>query len=82
MSHIKTTVTQIAIHRSDQSPVFGEGVINVSLWDEGAGTFIVLTQNDSEDGKIRIDPNELDIIVESAKRMLKDSERGSHDQDA
>ena len=71
MNDYKTTMTKFAIHRTGDNPVFGEGVIHVSLDDEGGGSFLVLEQ---ESQKIRITLEELELLVAEAKRLVEGAE--------
>jgi len=57
-----------AIYYGDESPVFGERSLKISIDDEAGGAFIVLENTQGE--KISIDPNELDLICAEAKRLL------------
>lgn len=73
---MKLTVTEITLHKEDESPIFGETVTHVRLDDEGGGTFIKITQhNDTEMGELRIDFNEVEYIFKAIE-MLK---AGNHD---
>lgn len=66
----KVTMTQFAIHREDENPVFGDNVTRVALEDEGGGCFLVLSQVDyNGENKIRIDFSELDVILKTAKEL-------------
>lgn len=66
------TPVAVAVHRRGESPIFGEATIRVEVDDEAAGPFIVLTSNDpaNDQGGIRIDSEELDVIVRAAKWLL------------
>ena len=71
---MKLTVTEIAVHKEDESPIFGEIVTHVKLDDEGAGTFIKITQhNDIQVNEIRLDFNEIEHILKAIE-MLKAQE--------
>lgn len=63
---MKLTVTEIAIHREDQSPIFGDLTTRVSVDDEGGGIFVRITQ-DTDDGpvSIRMDFNEVEYLVQA-----------------
>lgn len=66
----KVTMTQFAIHREDENPIFGDNVTRVSLEDEGGGPFLVLSQVDyNGTNKIRVDFSELDVILKTAKEL-------------
>ena len=71
---MKLTVTEIAVHREDESPIFGDIVTHVKLDDEGGGTFIKITQhNDTKMDEIRLDFNEIEHILKAIE-MLKAQE--------
>ena len=68
MSEIMVTPIAVSIHRKlDNNPLFGEGVIHIKIDDECGGGFIVLEQDDQ---KISINPDEIDIICNEAKKLL------------
>ena len=68
---MKLTVTEIAVHKEDESPIFGDIVTHVKLDDEGAGTFIKIVQhNDTKTDEIRLDFNEIEHILKAIE-MLK-----------
>ena len=70
---MKLTVTEIAIHKEGDSPIFGDMVTHVKLDDEGGGTFIVITQEYiSQMNEIRLDFSEIEYIIK-AFDMLKDA---------
>jgi hypothetical protein len=51
----------------DRNPIFGDEIITVTIDDEAAGGFIVLTQNEQT---IKVDPDELQLITKTAMKML------------
>jgi hypothetical protein len=68
---MKLTVTEIAVHKEDESPIFGDIVTHIKLDDEGAGTFIKITQSsDTQLNEIRLDFNEIEYIIKAIE-MLK-----------
>ena len=68
---MKLTVTEIAVHKETESPIFGELVTHVKLDDEAGGTFIKLVQNnDTGHNEIRLDFNEIEYILKAIE-MLK-----------
>lgn len=68
---MKLTVTEIAVHRESDNPIFGELVTRVKLDDEAAGPFIRLIQNtDAGTNEIRLDFNEIEHIMKAIE-MLK-----------
>ena len=71
---MKLTVTEIAVHKEDESPIFGDIVTHIKLDDEGAGTFIKITQSsDTQLNEIRLDFNEIEYIIKAIE-MLKAGE--------
>jgi len=69
---MKLTVTEIAVHKETESPIFGELVTHVKLDDEAGGTFIKLAQNsDTGYNEIRLDFNEIEYILKAIE-MLKE----------
>lgn len=69
---MKLTVTEIAVHKKGESPIFGEIVTHVKLDGEGADTFIRLIQhNDTQVNEIRLDFNEIEHILKAIE-MLKE----------
>jgi hypothetical protein len=71
---MKLTVTEIAVHKEDESPIFGDIVTHVKLDDEGAGLFVKITQSsDTQMNEIRLDFNEIEYILKAIE-MLKASD--------
>jgi hypothetical protein len=69
---MKLTVTEIAVHKENESPIFGDIVTHVKLDDEGGGTFIKIVQhNDTQMNEIRLDFNEIDHVLKAIE-MLKE----------
>jgi hypothetical protein len=69
---MKLTTTEISVHKEDHNPIFGEIVTRVKLRDEGGGFFVNLIQiNDHGEQVIRLDFNEIDLIVK-AINILKE----------
>lgn len=68
---MKMTITEIAIHAKDESPIFGQMVTKLRIDDEGGGAFVKLVQED-ETGQIqevRFDFSELEAIIEAIKLL-------------
>jgi hypothetical protein len=77
MALYKTTATEVTVHRAGENPIFGEGATRVRLDDEAGGLFFVLEQSrDDCDGlqRIRVDPEELELIAITARTMLRFAE--------
>ena len=63
---MKLTVTEVTIHKEDESPVFGELVTRVKLYDEGAGEFIKIIQHNGDVcNEIRLDFGEIEYIIKA-----------------
>ena len=69
-AEILTTTIKVAIHRRGTNPIFGEGVVHVSVEDETGGPFIVLESDDDNSGGLRIDMEELEAAVVAARMMI------------
>jgi hypothetical protein len=68
---MKLTVTEVAVHKQDESPIFGDIVTHVKLDDEGAGMFIRIIQHyDTDMNEIRLDFIEIEHILKAIE-MLK-----------
>lgn len=80
-THNLTPITY-SIHREGDSPMFGESSIHVSLEDEGGGEFLIITQNSDnpEAGVIRLDFEELPLILEAAKLLKQGIEKNANDK--
>jgi len=72
MIALQTTINAIAIHRTGDSPIFGDSTTIVRLDDEGGGPFIVIEQATNEQpGVFKLDPDELTIVMRTARRLLR-----------
>jgi hypothetical protein len=72
---MKLTITEVTIHRTEESPVFGELATHVRLYDEGAGPFIQVTQTyEDKENEIRLEFAEIEYLI-AAIEIVK---RGSH----
>ena len=67
MSAYTWTTMKVAIHRKGDNPAYADGVTYVEIVDEAAGAVLELSQGDQ---RIRIDPEELELILTEAQRML------------
>jgi len=78
MIEYKITPIAVSVHRKSESPIFGEGVTNIRIDDEGGGMFLVISQEDKE---IRCDIEELELILSAARELiaphLEPGEKGS-----
>lgn len=69
---MKLTVTEIAVHKENESPIFGDIVTHVKLDDEGGGEFVkVIQYHDTQMNEIRLDFNEIEFILKAIE-MLKE----------
>jgi hypothetical protein len=67
---MKLTVTEIAVHKEGESPIFGDIVTHVKIDDEGAGAFIKIVQhNDTKMDEIRLDFNEIEYILKAIETL-------------
>ena len=69
---MRTTLT-VSVHQPDTNPMYGLVSTHVSIDDEGGGGYVVLQQHDDvcEPGKIRLDLEELEEIVEVARALMR-----------
>ena len=70
----KTTITSIAVHINDESPIFGESTTQVRIDDDAAGVYIVIDQSGSDDpetGIVKLNPEELPVIMDVVRRLLE-----------
>ena len=67
MSKYITSTISTVVHMDDRNPLYGEGVTTITIDDEAAGGYIVLTQDDQT---IKLDLEELQLITKTAMRML------------
>ena len=69
----KVTPLSVSVHFKSESPHFGESAIVVSTDDEAGGAFVVLrsTEEDLEEGQIRIDLEQLEVILEEARKLIE-----------
>ncbi len=69
MTTWKTTYIAAVVHQAGDNPIINEQSTTVRLCDEAGGAFVSLT--DCEGTTIRLDPEELEMVVEVARKMLK-----------
>jgi hypothetical protein len=68
---MKLTITEISMHPEGESAVFSELATKIRLTDDGAGTFVCITQDTNEGvASIRLDFEEINDLVR-AIAMLK-----------
>ncbi len=67
MSKYITSVISTVVHMDDRNPIFGDDITTITIDDDAAGGYIVLSQNEQT---IKIDPDELQLIAKTAIKML------------
>lgn len=67
---MKLTVTEISVHPSTESPIFGELVTRVRLDDEGAGYFVRIAQ-DRGQASVWLDFDELEYVIQAVNMLKK-----------
>lgn len=70
MPEIRTTLMALSVHDEGDNPIFGESAIHVSLDDEAGGAFIVIHEI-ATDQKIRIDLEQLELVVVEARKLIQ-----------
>lgn len=65
-------VTPISCHitQAKNHPVFGQGVL-LTLEDEGGGAFLEIRTTDDDGGKIRLELEELELLVIEARKLIQ-----------
>ena len=76
MTELMTTITSMAIHPANSSPVFGELTTHITMTDEAAGIFFELTQDDKTIG---VTVEELRALLACAETML--AQPGAKEED-
>ena len=68
----KATPMSVAVHYKGESPHFDDSSVVVSTDDEAGGAFIVLRSNEEklEEGHIRVDMAQLELIVKEARKLI------------
>ena len=69
MTTYKSTYIAAVVHQAGDNPIINEQSTTVTICDEAGGAFISLT--DSQGETIKLDPEELEMVVEVARKMLK-----------
>ena len=72
MTTWKTTTIAAVVHRAGDNPIINEGSTTVRLCDEAGGPFLQI--EDCEGTTIQIDHDEFDLVVEVARKMLREFE--------
>ena len=67
----KNPILTISVHPEGDNPVFSETATHVSIDDHAGGPFLVIEQSrdDTDNGKIIIDFEEFDAIIDAVKLL-------------
>lgn len=67
----KKTILTISVHPEGDNPVFSECATHVSIDDLAGGPFLVFKQcrDDTDNGKIIVDFEEFDAIIDAVKLL-------------
>lgn len=68
---LKVTPITMSVHREGENPVFSDCATHVTIDDEAAGPFVILSQSASENNSVRLDLDELQVIARVANMMAK-----------
>lgn len=69
---VLSTITAMSIHMETENPLFGEGVFEVRIEDEGGGPFLILEQDENH---VRITFEEFDTLVKVVKILSVESKK-------
>lgn len=74
MTTYRMTPLAISIHPEGENPIYGKRATHVCIEDEVGGAFVVITQthDDANPGEVRLDPDELPLILQAATKLLAD----------
>ena len=70
MSNYRATPISCHITHVDQHPIFGEGML-ITLEDESGGAFLVIKSTGDDGGSIRVDLEELELLVIEARKLIQ-----------
>ena len=67
----KKTILKISVHPEGDNPVFSETATHVSIDDHAGGPFLVIEQSrdDTGNGKVIINFDEFDAIIDAVKLL-------------
>ena len=68
------TPTRYAIHKKDESPVFGESTIFAEIEDHGAGMFVVIYPASDTEKRIGFDFEDFEELVRVVDAIKRTSE--------
>lgn len=71
MKYVQTVIA-VSVHPAGTNPIFGVGATHIRLQDDAGGYFIELQQSDddAENGVVKFDPAEWDVINGAVKSLL------------
>ena len=69
LGYVATTIS-VSVHPPHENPIFGELVTRVTIEDEAAGPFIILSSNAETEVGLRLDPKELEAVVRVARDLV------------
>ena len=73
MSNLTATPITVSVHKSEDSPIFGNSATHVTVCDDGGGPFIKLTQFHEKitAGVVILCQNELAMIAKVADELIE-----------
>lgn len=72
MIKLNVTTLKVSLHRPSDNPIFGDDVTHMSIEDEAAGPFFVLSQSTPvQFNEVRLSLDEIEKIAEVAREMMK-----------
>ena len=74
MTTYKSTYISAAVHRVGDNPIVNDCSTTVTICDEAGGAFVSLT--DCEGTTIKLDPDELEMVCDVARKMLTEFSDG------
>ena len=76
MSAYKKTVVSVMVSMGEDSPFFAVGSTKITIEDEAAGGFLVITQEHMGNG-LRFDLDELEFVYNVGKQMVEEYNKNS-----
>ena len=70
MTTYKSTYISAVVYQAGDNPIINEQSTTITICDEAGGAFVSLT--DSEGVTIKLDPDELEMVCDVARKMLKE----------
>lgn len=78
---LRITPIKFAIHRQGENPIFGEQVITIALEDEAGGPFFVVESNQPSGDGLRIDDDELELLVKAGRKLKEEFDRSTKESE-